>query len=187
MGTRKRNVERRVDESRRDANLKSHPCGTRPPPRQREFRSLWLNLIVTLLTLTVIHFSIVNQYYLFAAVRADRMRGGRNKFGPMYKRDRARKLQVMRERQLTTPRGGGGGGGTNPSPNNSNSGAGQSAGMYTEMGYSPSGGSVYGGVKHEIQIPQVSSLTSSPDSSPSPLAASLGYPGQLQLIWNFSG
>jgi len=35
-----------------------------------------------------------------AAVRADRMRGGRNKFGPMYKRDRARKLQVMRQRQL---------------------------------------------------------------------------------------
>ena len=29
-----------------------------------------------------------------AAVRHDRMRGGRNKFGPMYKRDRARKLQV---------------------------------------------------------------------------------------------
>jgi len=28
------------------------------------------------------------------AVRHDRMRGGRNKFGPMYKRDRARKLQV---------------------------------------------------------------------------------------------
>lgn len=40
--------------------------------------------------------------YLFfiLAVRADRMRGGRNKFGPMYKRDRARKLQVMRQRQL---------------------------------------------------------------------------------------
>lgn len=35
-----------------------------------------------------------------AAVRADRMRGGRNKFGPMYKRDRARKLQIMRQRQL---------------------------------------------------------------------------------------
>lgn len=34
------------------------------------------------------------------AVRADRMRGGRNKFGPMYKRDRARKLQIMRQRQL---------------------------------------------------------------------------------------
>jgi hypothetical protein len=28
------------------------------------------------------------------------MRGGRNKFGPMYKRDRARKLQLMRQRQL---------------------------------------------------------------------------------------
>lgn len=28
------------------------------------------------------------------------MRGGRNKFGPMYKRDRARKLQMMRQRQL---------------------------------------------------------------------------------------
>lgn len=36
----------------------------------------------------------------FPAVRADRMRGGRNKFGPMYKRDRARKLQVMRQRQI---------------------------------------------------------------------------------------
>jgi len=122
------------------------------------------------------------------AVRADRMRGGRNKFGPMYKRDRARKLQVMRERQLTTPGSGrAGGSGVNSSPNNSNSGAGgsgmtggghSSAGLYPDMGYSPSG-NVYGtGVKHEIQIPQVSSLTSSPDSSPSPLtAASLGYPG----------
>lgn len=28
------------------------------------------------------------------------MRGGRNKFGPMYKRDRARKLQIMRQRQI---------------------------------------------------------------------------------------
>ncbi|XP_060664280.1 nuclear hormone receptor FTZ-F1-like [Drosophila nasuta] len=34
------------------------------------------------------------------AVRADRMRGGRNMFGPMYKRNRARKLQAMRQRQL---------------------------------------------------------------------------------------
>merc|ERR1719357_801689 len=34
------------------------------------------------------------------AVRHDRMRGGRNKFGPMYKRDRARKLQVMRNRNV---------------------------------------------------------------------------------------
>ena len=31
---------------------------------------------------------------IISAVRHDRMRGGRNKFGPMYKRDRARKLQV---------------------------------------------------------------------------------------------
>ncbi|OQR76880.1 nuclear hormone receptor FTZ-F1-like [Tropilaelaps mercedesae] len=28
------------------------------------------------------------------------MRGGRNKFGPMYKRDRARKLQMLRQKQL---------------------------------------------------------------------------------------
>merc|ERR1711936_42947 len=34
------------------------------------------------------------------AVRHDRVRGGRNKFGPMYKRDRARKLQVMRNRNV---------------------------------------------------------------------------------------
>ncbi|GAB1607050.1 nuclear receptor subfamily 5 group A member 2-like, partial [Argonauta hians] len=33
------------------------------------------------------------------AVRADRMRGGRNKFGPMYKRDRALKQQAIRQRQ----------------------------------------------------------------------------------------
>ena len=132
--------------------------------------------------------------FYFTAVRADRMRGGRNKFGPMYKRDRARKLQVMRERQMTpgSGRAGPGGGGVNSSPNNSNSGAGgsgmtsgggghSSAGLYPDMGYSPSG-SVYG-VKHEIQIPQVSSLTSSPDSSPSPLtAASLGYPGHYTII-----
>ena len=39
-------------------------------------------------------------YSSMTAVRADRMRGGRNKFGPMYKRDRARKLQIMRQRQL---------------------------------------------------------------------------------------
>lgn len=31
--------------------------------------------------------------YFLSAVRADRMRGGRNKFGPMYKRDRALKQQ----------------------------------------------------------------------------------------------
>ena len=35
----------------------------------------------------------------FPAVRPDRMRGGRNKFGPMYKRDRALKQQALRQRQ----------------------------------------------------------------------------------------
>ncbi|XP_044746177.1 nuclear hormone receptor FTZ-F1 isoform X2 [Coccinella septempunctata] len=89
------------------------------------------------------------------AVRADRMRGGRNKFGPMYKRDRARKLQIMRQRQLAaqTLRG-------------------------SMSDYSPSqpGTSHYPNIhiKQEIQIPQVSSLTSSPDSSPSPIAVALG-------------
>nr|WAT94097.1 FTZ-F1 alpha [Henosepilachna vigintioctopunctata] len=92
------------------------------------------------------------------AVRADRMRGGRNKFGPMYKRDRARKLQIMRQRQLAaqTLRGSLPDGGV----------------------YSPSqpGTSHYPNIhiKQEIQIPQVSSLTSSPDSSPSPIAVALG-------------
>ncbi|CAH0547142.1 unnamed protein product [Brassicogethes aeneus] len=91
------------------------------------------------------------------AVRADRMRGGRNKFGPMYKRDRARKLQMMRQRQLAaqTLRGSLGDGA-----------------MYN----SPPGTSPFANIhiKQEIQIPQVSSLTSSPDSSPSPIAVALG-------------
>ena len=34
-----------------------------------------------------------------SAVRQDRMRGGRNKFGPMYKRDRAIRQQALRQRQ----------------------------------------------------------------------------------------
>ncbi|KAJ8968857.1 hypothetical protein NQ317_004445 [Molorchus minor] len=69
-------------------------------------------------------------------VRADRMRGGRNKFGPMYKRDRARKLQMMRQRQLAVQ-------------------------------------TLRGSLGGDIS-PQVSSLTSSPDSSPSPIAVALG-------------
>nr|ALG36655.1 nuclear hormone receptor FTZ-F1 [Grapholitha molesta] len=84
------------------------------------------------------------------AVRADRMRGGRNKFGPMYKRDRARKLQMMRQRQIAvqTLRGSIGDGSL-------------------VLGF----GSPYASVpvKQEIQIPQVSSLTSSPESSPGPV------------------
>merc|ERR1719245_820771 len=108
------------------------------------------------------------------AVRHDRMRGGRNKFGPMYKRDRARKLQltshcpqplqVLRQRQLSAPGPGGPGGlqlggpGPGPSLYGSGSGAPSSSSWPTNPIH----------IKQEIQIPQVSSLTSSPDSSPSP-------------------
>lgn len=38
-------------------------------------------------------------FVYFSAVRSDRMRGGRNKFGPMYKRDRALKQQAARQAQ----------------------------------------------------------------------------------------
>lgn len=100
------------------------------------------------------------------AVRADRMRGGRNKFGPMYKRDRARKLQMMRQRQIAVQTL-------------------QRASPYilgdgVTLSYNPSSSSSpYGNlyIKQEIQIPQVSSLTSSPDSSPSPIAVALGQAG----------
>lgn len=103
------------------------------------------------------------------------MRGGRNKFGPMYKRDRARKLQLMRQRQIAvqTLRGSlgsqGGPGGEAPS------------GLIT---YSQQGtGSPFANIhiKQEIQIPQVSSLTSSPDSSPSPIAVALGQVSAASL------
>ncbi|XP_056630704.1 LOW QUALITY PROTEIN: nuclear hormone receptor FTZ-F1 [Diorhabda sublineata] len=97
------------------------------------------------------------------AVRADRMRGGRNKFGPMYKRDRARKLQIMRQRQLAaqTLRGG----------------------LANEMYSGQPGTSPFANIhiKQEIQIPQVSSLTSSPDSSPSPIAVALGQVNTTML------
>lgn len=94
-----------------------------------------------------------------SAVRADRMRGGRNKFGPMYKRDRARKLQMMRQRQIA---------------------------VQTLRGSLGDGGGIVLGfaqyaavpVKQEIQIPQVSSLTSSPESSPGPVLMSAPPPPQ---------
>nr|QPK40162.1 FTZ-F1 nuclear hormone receptor beta isoform [Lepeophtheirus salmonis] len=118
------------------------------------------------------------------AVRHDRMRGGRNKFGPMYKRDRARKLQVLRQRQVihggvsmgpssmnntttttssSASYGGGASGGMNstsspPSMNNNNNN--NSPSIY---------GSPITHIKQEIQIPQVTSMTSSPDTSPSPV------------------
>lgn len=95
------------------------------------------------------------------------MRGGRNKFGPMYKRDRARKLQLMRQRQIAvqTLRGSLGEGGLPLNYNN-------------QPGSSPFA-SIH--IKQEIQIPQVSSLTSSPDSSPSPIAVALGQVGTSSL------
>lgn len=87
----------------------------------------------------------------------------------MYKRDRARKLQMMRQRQLAlqTIRGSLG------DPSNY-----------------PSAVTPFLHIKQEIQIPQVSSLTSSPDSSPSPAAVAAGLvttqagsgAGQHQLI-----
>jgi len=112
------------------------------------------------------------------AVRHDRVRGGRNKFGPMYKRDRARKLQfsnchaplqVLRQRQLSQH----------------GSVMGQQPGQPGQQQQVGGGNTIYGSpissssswpglpsnpihIKQEIQIPQVSSLTSSPDSSPSP-------------------
>lgn len=105
------------------------------------------------------------------AVRHDRMRGGRNKFGPMYKRDRARKLQVLRNRQSIVPGGinlyPGGGGGGNGGPSTPASSSSLSGG---NGGTNPS--SIYTSqlhIKQEIQIPQVTSMTSSPDSSPSPV------------------
>jgi len=105
------------------------------------------------------------------AVRADRMRGGRNKFGPMYKRDRARRLQVMRQKQMTR-------GGQCQQPA-------ITMGHQNDVGPSQFLAALHGnpgthvytisdGIKQElIQIPQLSSSTSSPDSSPSP--------GQTQL------
>lgn len=104
------------------------------------------------------------------AVRADRMRGGRNKFGPMYKRDRARKLQMMRQRQMALQT-------LRNNPGYSSSGGGE--GVTLSYGGT---GSNFGSlqIKQEIQIPQVSSLTSSPDSSPSPITVALGQHQQPQ-------
>merc|ERR1719189_3186773 len=110
------------------------------------------------------------------AVRHDRMRGGRNKFGPMYKRDRARKLQltshcpqplqVLRQRQLSAP---------GPEPPGVSGWAAPAPASMAPAPAPPSPLAPAPGlptnpihIKQEIQIPQVSSLTSSPDSSPSP-------------------
>ena len=105
------------------------------------------------------------------AVRADRMRGGRNKFGPMYKRDRARRLQLMRQKQMVRPHCqqqppsiGGAPGEVGPhGPHGSH--------FLAALHGMPTTAHIYSadGIKQElIQIPQLSSSTSSPDSSPSP-------------------
>ena len=97
------------------------------------------------------------------------MRGGRNKFGPMYKRDRARKLQVLRHHRhqphhqmMTT-----GANGTLSYQPVSQATSAASVGLQG----GPCGTTMYSPplhIKQEIQIPQVTSMTSSPDSSPSP-------------------
>ncbi|KAL5290446.1 NR5A2 family protein [Megaselia abdita] len=95
------------------------------------------------------------------AVREDRMRGGRNKFGPMYKRDRARKLQIMRQRQIALQ-----------AIRTTIGSADIKPGQLSPNSYQTPYNTI--NIKQEIQIPQVSSLTQSPDSSPSPIAIALG-------------
>ncbi|GAV07700.1 hypothetical protein RvY_17509 [Ramazzottius varieornatus] len=93
------------------------------------------------------------------AVRADRMRGGRNKFGPMYKRDRARKLQQIRARHHVHPHYGHHSRGAAPSSLESISSSLMSGG-----GPCDSMGFEQAFVKAEmIQIPHLSS-TNSPES-----------------------
>lgn len=92
------------------------------------------------------------------------MRGGRNKFGPMYKRDRARKLQMMRQRQIAvqTLRGGGGVVTSAAATAAANShhqfamlaGDAVTLGQYPGSTITSSGSSLH--IKQEIQIPQVS-------------------------------
>merc|ERR550525_627698 len=123
------------------------------------------------------------------AVRHDRMRGGRNKFGPMYKRDRARKLQfsnchnpalqALRGQRNQMP------GHPMLSPGLPNMYAGNSSPSALSNNTSQHwNGSNPIHIKQEIQIPQVSSLTSSPDSSPSPgmMGVSQSMMSNQQLI-----
>lgn len=88
----------------------------------------------------------------------------------MYKRDRARKLQMMRQRQMAIQ-----------TLRNSAGFTSTGSGDGVALNYGGAG-SNFGSlqIKQEIQIPQVSSLTSSPDSSPSPIAVALGQHQQPQ-------
>jgi len=123
------------------------------------------------------------------AVRHDRMRGGRNKFGPMYKRDRARKLQFSNchNPALQALRGQRGQMSGHPmvSPGLPNMYGGNSTPSTLSSNTSQHwNGSNPIHIKQEIQIPQVSSLTSSPDSSPSPgmMGVSQSMMSNQQLI-----
>ena len=124
------------------------------------------------------------------------MRGGRNKFGPMYKRDRARRMQILRQRQqqivLNSSLNSNASSANNSisiSTTNNNSSASAAiaavcAGNLGSLAHGQAGGNgaepfsllnpgiLYAdGIKQElIQIPHLSSSTSSPDSSPSPLS-----------------
>lgn len=113
-----------------------------------------LNHLVVLVPMyRVLNFTFFFFFYYFTAVRADRMRGGRNKFGPMYKRDRARKLQILRQRQLALQalRGSISGTSSNTGP--------LSEGAQSQL--SPSNYPPYTNmhIKQEIQIPQVNLLS----------------------------
>ena len=95
------------------------------------------------------------------------MRGGRNKFGPMYKRDRARKLQVLRQRQVLHP--------NSNNPNGLGVTLAYGGSLSSPGSVGTSANPMYTSplqIKQEIQIPQVTSMTSSPDSSPSPVQLS---------------
>jgi len=92
----------------------------------------------------------------------------------MYKRDRARKLQVMRQRQAigvhhVIAGSNNGGSNSNPSPGSiAYTMSSPSSSLYTPPTLH---------IKQEIQIPQVTSMTSSPGSSPGPLAQQSGLSG----------
>lgn len=88
------------------------------------------------------------------------MRGGRNKFGPMYKRDRARKLQMMRQRQIAAQTIRGSNAASGSQMNDPLAGyppvAAAAAAVAAAAGGSPNIGhfpNIH--IKQEIQIPQV--------------------------------
>lgn len=113
------------------------------------------------------------------------MRGGRNKFGPMYKRDRARRLQLLRQKQLAKAHQVNVGGVVHGNGSSLIPGSSANEALNFLNTAPGSHGSIFDGVKPElIQIPQLSSSTSSPDSSPSPgssaaAASAVAVAGQL--------